>query len=48
MPTSMATTTHDARIELALAELSRQKKPNIIGTAKNNQLAESTLKSVMG
>ena len=40
----MATTTHDARIELALADLRRQEKPNIMGTAKKYQLAESTLR----
>ncbi len=40
----MATTSHDARIELALADLSRQEKPNFMGTAKKYQLVESTLR----
>ena len=40
----MATTTLDARLELALADLRAQKKPNIMGTAKRYELAESTLR----
>jgi hypothetical protein len=40
----MASTTHEARIELALADLYRQEKPNIMGTAKKYTLVESTLR----
>ena len=40
----MASTTHEARIELALADLDRQERPNIMGTAKKFNLIESTLR----
>ena len=40
----MASSTHDARIELALDDLHRQEKPNIMGTAKKHGLVESTLR----
>ena len=40
----MATTTHDTRIELVLADLKRQDEPNIRGTARKYQLIESTLR----
>ena len=40
----MATSTHDARIELAIAHLKRQEKPNIMGTAREYGLVESTLR----
>jgi hypothetical protein len=40
----MASTTHEARIELALADLGRQERPNIMGTAKKFSLIESTLR----
>ena len=40
----MATTSHNARIELAIAHLNRQDKPNIMGAAKEYQLVESTLR----
>jgi hypothetical protein len=40
----MNNSTHDDRIELALADLRLQEKPNIRGTAKNFSLVESTLR----
>jgi hypothetical protein len=40
----MDKSTHNARIELALADLRQQKKPNILGTAKKYSLVESTLR----
>ena len=40
----MASSTLDARIELAIADLKRQDKPNIMGTAKKYGLNESTLR----
>ena len=44
LPYPMATTSHNARIELAIAHLNRQDKPNIMGTANEYQLVESTLR----
>ena len=41
---SMAKSTHDARIELAIADLNQQEIPNIMGTAKKFNLVESTLR----
>ena len=40
----MQNSTHNARIELALADLKDQKKPNILATAKKFHLVESTLR----
>jgi hypothetical protein len=40
----MASTTNHARMELALADLSRQEKPNFLGTAKKYGLVGSTLR----
>ena len=40
----MASSTNEARIELALADLSNQTKPNLMGTAKKYGLVESTLR----
>jgi hypothetical protein len=40
----MDKSTHNDRMELALADLKQQEKPNILGTAKNFSLAESTLR----
>ena len=39
----MATSTHDARIELVMAVLASQTKPNYIGTAKKYGVARMTL-----
>ena len=39
-----STSSHNARIELAIADLNRQEKPNIMGTAMEYQLVESTLR----
>jgi hypothetical protein len=36
--------THDAQIELAIADLRQQSKPNILGTAKKHGVIESTLR----
>ena len=40
----MASTTNNARMELALADLNRQDKPNFLGTAKKYGLVGSTLR----
>ena len=40
----MQNSTHNARIELALADLKEQKKPNVLATAKKFHLVESTLR----
>ena len=41
---SMAKSTHNARIELAIADLNQQEIPNVMGTAKKFNLVESTLR----
>lgn len=40
----MNKSTHNARMELALADLDQQDKPNLRGTAKRYDLVESTLR----
>ena len=40
----MATSTHNARIELAMADLANQDKPNYMGTAKKYGVARMTLR----
>ena len=39
----MATSTHDARIELAIADLANQTKPNYLATSKKYGVARMTL-----
>ena len=41
---SMAKSTHNAQIELAIADLNQQEIPKIMGTAKKFNLVESTLR----
>ena len=41
---SMATSTHDARIELAMADLANQAKPNLMATSKKYGVARMTLR----
>src|SRR2546423_860134 len=41
---TMDKSTHNARIELALADLNQQDKPNLLGTARRYGLVESTLR----
>ena len=40
----MATSTHDARIELAMADLANQAKPNLMATSKKYGVARMTLR----
>ena len=40
----MDKSTLNARIELAIADLNQQDKPNLMGTAKRFNLVESTLR----
>ena len=40
----MATTSHEARIGLALADLAKEAKPNFMGTAKKHGVSDTTLK----
>ena len=40
----MASPTHNARIELAMADLAKQLKPNYMATAKKHGVARSTLR----
>ena len=41
---TMASPTHKARIELAMADLAKQLKPNYMATAKKHGVARSTLR----
>ena len=40
----MASSTHDARIELAMQDLANQTKPNVMSTAKKYGVARMTLR----
>ena len=40
----MSTTTHEARLGLALADLAKQTTPNFMGTAKKHGVNDTTLK----
>ena len=40
----MATTSHEARLGLALADLAKQDKPNFMGTARKHGVNDTTLK----
>ena len=40
----MATSSHNTRIELAMADLANQTKPNYMGTAKKYGVARITLR----
>lgn len=40
----MSTTTHEARLGLALADLAKQDKPNFMGTARKHGVNDTTLK----
>ena len=40
----MATTTHEARLGLALADLAKQDKPNFMGTARKHGVNDTTLR----
>ena len=41
---TMATSTHDALIELAMADLAKQAKPNCLATSKKYGVARITLR----